>query len=92
MQQPVWVDAIVEEYHSIIRNSVWKVVPRPVGRSFLGSRWVYKVKKATNGSVENHKARFVSKWFSQVEGIDYDETFAPVTRYSSIRSIVALSA
>jgi hypothetical protein len=58
----------------------------------VGSRWIYKVKKATDGSVEKYKAMFVSWGFSQIEGIDYDETFAPVARYSSIRSILALPA
>jgi len=58
----------------------------------VSSRWIYKVKKATNGSVEKQKAIFVAKGFYQVEGIDYEVTFAPVARYSSIRSILALSA
>ena len=52
----------------------------------------YKVKKVADGSVEKHKERFVARGFSQVKGIDYDETFAPVARYSSIRSMLALSA
>jgi hypothetical protein len=92
VQQPVWVDAMVEEYDSIVRNSVWDVVPRPEDKSVVSSHWLYKVKQAADGSVEKHKARFVARGFSQVEGIDYDETFAPVARYSSIRSILALSA
>eukprot|EP00253_Pinus_taeda_P022016 PITA_22016 len=59
--------------------------------SVVSSRWLYKVKQAANGSVEKHKARFVPRGFSQVEGIDNDETFSPVARYSSIRSMLALS-
>ena len=57
----------------------------------VGSRWIYKVKQAADGSVEKYKARFVAQGFSQIEEIDYDDTFAPVARYSSIRSILALS-
>ena len=83
---------MVEEYDSIIRNSVWDVVPRPHGKSVVSSRWLYKVKQAADGSVEKHKARFVARGFSQVEGINYDETFPPVARYSSIRSMLDLSA
>eukprot|EP00253_Pinus_taeda_P029706 PITA_29706 len=83
---------MVEEYDSIVCNSVWDVVPRPENKLVVSSRWIYKVKKATDGRVEKHKAIFVSYGFSQVEGIDYDETFAPVARYSSIRSMLALSA
>ena len=82
---------MVEEYDSIVRNSAWEIVPRPVGKSVVGSRWIYKVKQATDGSVEKYKARFVAWGFSQIEGIDYEETFAPVARYSSIRTILALS-
>jgi hypothetical protein len=80
---------MVEEYDSIVKKSAWETVPRPVDKSVVGSRWIYKVKKAIDGSVEKYKARFVAWGFSQIEGIDYDETFAPVTRYSSIRSILA---
>ena len=82
---------MVEEYDSIVRNSAWEIVPRPVGKSVVGSRWIYKVKKAADGSVEKYKARFVARGFSQIEGIDYEETFAPVARYSSIRIILDLS-
>jgi hypothetical protein len=66
VQQPTWVDAMIEEYDSIIRNNAWEVVPRPVGKSVVGSRWIYKVKQAADGSVEKYKARFVARGFSQV--------------------------
>eukprot|EP00253_Pinus_taeda_P025283 PITA_25283 len=92
MEDPAWVDAMVEEYDSIVRNSAWEIVPRSEGKSVVGSRWIYKVKQAADGSVEKYKARFVARGFSQIEGIDYEETFAPVARYSSIRMILALSA
>ena len=92
MQQPTWVNAMVEEYDSIVKNSAWEVVPRPVDKSVVGSRWIYTVKQVVDGSVEKYKAKFVAWGFSHIERIDYDETFAPVTRYSSIRSILALSA
>ena len=83
---------MVEEYDSIINNSAWEVVPRPVEKSVVGSGWIYKVKQVVDRSVEKYKARFVARGFSQIERINYDETFALVTRYSSIRSILALSA
>ena len=92
VEDPAWVDAMVEEYDSIVRNNAWEIVPRPEGKSVVGSRWIYKVKQAADGSVEKYKARFVARGFSQIEGIDYEETFAPVARYSSIRMILALSA
>ena len=67
------------------------MVPRPENKSVVSSHCLYKVKQAADGSVEKHKARFVARGFSQVEGIDYDETFAPITRYSFIISMLALS-
>ena len=62
-----------------------------MGKSVVGSRWIYKVKKAADGSIEKYKAIFVAWGFSQIEGIDYEETFALVARYSSIRTMLALS-
>jgi hypothetical protein len=71
---------MAEEYSSIMRNDVWEIVPRPESKSVVGSHWVYKIKQGVDGSVEKCKARFMTKGFSQVKGIDYDETFAPVAR------------
>ena len=56
----VWIDAMVEEYSSIMKNDVWEVVPRPTGKSIVTSRWIYKIKHAADGSVEKYKARFVA--------------------------------
>jgi hypothetical protein len=92
IQKKEWVDAMTEEYQSIIKNDVWEVVPRPKFKDVVSSKWIYKIKHATDESIENHKARFVACGFSQKEGIDYEETFAPVARYTSIRTIIALAA
>ena len=74
---------MVEEYSSIMQNDVWEVVPKPTDREVVGSHWIYKIKHDANGSIEKYKARFVAKGFSQEEGIDYKETFAPMARYTS---------
>jgi hypothetical protein len=58
----------------------------------VASKWVYKIKHAASGSVDKYKARFMAKGFSQKEGEDYDETFALVARYTSIRAIISLAA
>ena len=74
----MWQEAMFEEYDSIMKNQVWEVLSRPQGKKVVGSRWIYKVKHAADGSMEKYKARFVAKGFSQKEGIDYGETFTPV--------------
>jgi hypothetical protein len=56
----------------------------------VNSKWIYKIKHAVDGSVNKYKARFVARGLSQVEGVDYDETFSPVARYTSIRTIISL--
>eukprot|EP00253_Pinus_taeda_P004454 PITA_04454 len=90
-QHQVCVDAMVEEYSSIMTNDVWVVVPRPEDRLVVGSRWIYKIKYTADGSVKKYKARFVAKGYAQKEGILYEETFAPVAKYTSIRSTISLT-
>jgi hypothetical protein len=87
----VWRDAIMEEYNSIMKNDVWEIVPRPKGKSVVTSRWLYKLKYVVDGSIEKYKAPFVAQGFSQVEGFDYDETFALIARYTSIRSVISIA-
>ena len=58
MQEPTWVDAMVEEYDSIVRNSAWEIFPRLVNKLVVGSRWIYKVKQVVDGGIEKYKARF----------------------------------
>eukprot|EP00253_Pinus_taeda_P002012 PITA_02012 len=67
VQQPIWVDAMVEEYDSIVHNSVWDVVLRPENKSIVHSCWLYKVKQDVDGSVEKHKSIFVAHGFSQMD-------------------------
>jgi len=88
----VWVDAMIEEYTSIMKNDVWEVVPKPARKSVVTSRWLYKIKHAADGSVEKYKSRFVACGFTQKEGIDYDETFTPVSKYATIRTIISGAA
>ena len=68
------------------------MVLRPEGKSVVTSRWLYKIKHVADGSIEKFKARFVAKGFSRIEGVDYDETFTPVARYTSIRSPISIAA
>jgi hypothetical protein len=79
------------EYKSIIKNNIWDIVSRPKYKSMVCSKWIYKIKHATHGSVEIFKERLVAKGFTQKEGINYEETFSHVATYTSIRTIIALA-
>jgi hypothetical protein len=75
-----------------MNNNVWDIVPRPKGKSVVTSRWIYKIKHVADGSIEKFKARFVARGFFQKEKVDYEETFAPVAKYTSIRTIISLTS
>jgi hypothetical protein len=75
-----------------MNNDVWEVVPRLEGKSVVTSKWLYKIKYDAEGNIEKHKDQFVVRGFSQIEGIEYVETFASIARYNSIRSIMAIVA
>ena len=83
---------MTEEYHSIMKNDVWDILPKPENKSVLSSKWIYKIKHAADGSIEKYKEIFVARGFSQKAGIDYEETFSPVARYTSIKTIMELSS
>jgi hypothetical protein len=82
---------MMEEYQSITKNDAWDIVLRPEGKFVVTSKWIYKIKHAADGSIEKYKARFVARGFSHKEGVDYEETFAPVARYTSIMALISLA-
>ena len=87
-----WQTAMQREMQSLEENDVWTLVELPKGRKAIGSKWVYKVKINADGTPERYKARLVAQGFSQRQGVDYDETFCPVVRSESVRTVIALSA
>ena len=87
-----WIDAMKDELKSMDENQVWEVVQLPPGHKPVGCKWVFKTKRDCKGNIERHKARLVAKGFNQKEGIDYTETFSPVSRKDSLRIIMALVA
>jgi len=73
-----------------MKNGVWEIVPSPEDKSMVTSKWLYKIKHATNGSIDKYKERFVARGFSQQEGFDYEETFSPTSWYTTICSLISL--
>jgi len=77
------------EYKTLIKNETWILVPRPTNKKILSNRWVFRVKKTQEGKIDRYKARLVIRGCIQEAGVDYDEVFAPVVRYETIRSLLA---
>ncbi|KAJ9552796.1 hypothetical protein OSB04_016841 [Centaurea solstitialis] len=92
LSNPSWVLAMQEELEQFIRNKVWKLVPKPFLKTIIGTKWIFRNKMDELGTVVRNKARLVAQGYRQEEGIDYDETFAPVARLEAIRIFLAHAA
>jgi len=86
-----WDAACEDEIRNFQQMGVYDVVPRPKGRKVVGSKWVLRIKRGPDGQVQKYKARIVAQGFTQVEGLDYDQTFAPVVKLSTFRAILAIA-
>ncbi|XP_075076486.1 putative mitochondrial protein AtMg00820 [Nicotiana tabacum] len=81
-----------EELNQFSKNQVWKLIPKPDNVSVIGTKWVFRNKLNEDGKVIRNKARLVAQGYSQQEGVNYDETFAPIARLESIRILLAYAS
>ncbi|GJZ41461.1 retrovirus-related pol polyprotein from transposon TNT 1-94, partial [Tanacetum coccineum] len=92
LKGPRWIEAMQEELLQFKFQQVWTLVDLPHGKRAIGTKWVYRNKKDERGIVIKNKARLVAQWYTQEEGIDYDEVFAPVARIEAIRLFLAYAS
>ena len=91
MNSKLWSDALSDEFNSLKENQTWDLVDLPAGKNIVGSKWVLKHKRGAEGEITRCKARLVAQGYSQKPGVDYDEVFSPVAKYSSIRTVLAIA-
>ena len=84
-----WLESMNEELDQTEKNDTWELVPSPTNKNVIGYKWVYKNKMNEKGNIVINKARLVCKGYAQIEGLDFDETFAPVARLEAIRMFLS---
>ena len=89
---PKWEEAIRKELASLKKSGTWELVKRPPGANIVDSKWVLRIKKNAAGEIEKYKAHLVAKGFTQIYGVDYYKTYAPVARLSSFQLLLAITA
>jgi hypothetical protein len=91
LADPNWKAAMECEFFALVRNNTWHLVPPAAGRNLIGCKWVYKIKRKVDGSIDWYKSRLIGKGFKQRYGIDYDATFSPIVKFSTIHLVLSIA-
>ncbi|GKC17860.1 ribonuclease H-like domain-containing protein [Tanacetum coccineum] len=88
---PNWQNAMNDEYHALIKNNTWTLVPRPANANIIRCMWLFRHKYLADGTLSRYKARLVANGSTQLQGLDVDETFSPVVKPGTIRMVLSLA-
>ncbi|KAJ9128816.1 hypothetical protein P3X46_034448, partial [Hevea brasiliensis] len=88
---PNWIKAMPLELEALEANQTWELVPYPSHKKPIASKWVFRIKHKSDGSIDRYQARLVAKGFNQLEGIDYTDSFSPVAKLVTVRLFLAIS-
>ncbi|KAK2420319.1 putative mitochondrial protein [Trifolium repens] len=91
LQSSHWLAAMKEEYDALLRNKTWTLVPPPTHKQPIGCKWVFRVKENPDGTIQKHKAKLVAKGFHQQAGTDFSETFSPVVKPVTVKTVLTLA-
>jgi Reverse transcriptase (RNA-dependent DNA polymerase) len=89
MQDSKWMKTIFEEMRALVKDDTWDIIPRSYDKNIVGYKWVYAIKHTFEGNVERFKARLVAKGYTQMYGVDYEETFSPVAKMNTVRKLIS---
>lgn len=91
-KDPCWVEAMNKELEALHSNGTWDLIDLPPNVKPIGNKWVYKIKHKADGSIERYKTRLVAKGYNQVEGLNFYDTFSPVAKLTTVRTLLAVAS